>query len=451
MERRLAGLLAIFMLMFFSACGQGDTTADKTPTEGAQASQEDSDDAITLTYYHWNPATDHLIQDMVEKFEQKHPHITIETQSYEPSDYWSKLSAMAASGNLPDVFDMSSGYVEEWTANGLLYNLQDFVERDLNMDDYYENLFDTFRYPDEDGDIYSVPYAWVTTVLYYNKDMFDEAGLDYPHEAWTWDDFLAAAKELTKDTNGDGQIDQWGFWVYGRYAQIEGWIYQNDGDILNDDKTRFEPDDNAIEALQFLTDLTTVHEVSPKPQATEGEEQGDLFPLQRVAMWVDGSFNIENIRDVSEGAFEFGINQIPRGPSWKEDVAYGWPDNIAIAKTTEYTEEAWEFIKFMIGEERTVEDYSGGKVPVYRATAESEAWLERDQQPANKEVILELGERIGPTSFTKNWSEWRGYGAAEGSGMNGELDQVFDGVKSLDEAIESMTQYANDVLERAYE
>ncbi len=100
--------------------------------------------------------------------------------------------------------------------------------------------------------MYAFPYAWVTTVLYYNKDMFDKAQLAYPNDKWTWDDFLSAAKKLTLDTNGDGKTDQWGFWFFGRYAHIEPWLYQNDGDILNKDKTQFAVNENGKEALKFF-------------------------------------------------------------------------------------------------------------------------------------------------------------------------------------------------------
>jgi multiple sugar transport system substrate-binding protein len=390
-------------------------------------------------------------QELIKEFESTHPNIKVELQSYEPSNYWPKLSAMAAAGKAPDVFDMSSGFIDEWAAKDLVYNLQGFVDRDLFEDDYYTSVFDAVRYPDkQSGDMFAFPYAWVTTVLYYNKNMFDEAGLEYPNNEWTWDEFLNAAQKLTLDENNDGQTDQYGFWFYGRYAQVEPWIYQNNGRILNEEKTEFAIDENAEEALQFLTDLTTKHKVSPRPKDVQGTNQQDIFPMGQAAMWVDGSWNIENNRNVVD-QFEWGMTTIPRGDNWKEDVTYGWPDNISIFNKTEHPEEAWEFIKFMTGKERSVENYEGGKVPIFKETAMSDEWLEKDKTPENKELILKQGERMGRNSYTRNWSEWRGYGAAEGSGMNGEIDQVLDGEKTFDEAMESLTKYANDVLESAYQ
>ncbi|RDW15708.1 sugar ABC transporter substrate-binding protein [Oceanobacillus chungangensis] len=446
-------VLFVFVIGFLAACGNNsdEGRADSAANAGSKDDKEASaSEAINLTYFSWDPSMEETNSALIEKFEEAHPGVTIELQSYEPTDYWPKVSAMAASGNAPDVLDMSSGYVDEWASKDLLLNLQEYIDADLNEADYFTDVFNAVRYPDkENGDMYAFPYAWVSTVLFYNKDMFDEAGLEYPTNEWTWDEFLNASQELTIDTNDDGNTDQYGFWFYGRYAQIEPWIYQNNGDILNEDKTEFVVDANGKEALKFLTDLTTEHKVSPRPKDVEGTNQQDLFPTGKVAMWVDGSWNIANNRDIIGDAFDWDIATVPRGNNWSEDVTYGWPDNIAISKTTKHADMAWEFVKFMTGEERSVEEFAGGKVPIYKATAESEAWLENDQKPANKSIILEQGELIGRNSYTPGWSEWRGYGAAEGSGMNGEIDQVLDGVKTFDEALESLTPYANDVLERA--
>lgn len=403
----------------------------------------------TIRYFSWNPTVAEIEEPLIEQFEERHG-VEVEVQALPPDQYWPRMSALAAAGQLPDVFYMSSGFIDTWQADGLLANLQPYVD-ETDLEQYYTGVLSTARFPDKNtGDVYAWPINWVGTVLYYNMDAFDAAGVPYPDDDWTWQEFLDAAKALTIDENGDGRIDQHGFWLYGRYAQIEPWIFQNGGSLLNANRTRLEPDDNAREALKFLADLTNVHEVSPRPKEMEGVRQQDLFPLGLAAMWVDGTWNIENNRDVIGDDFRWGITNIPRGPSGSEDVAYTWPDMLAISPTSENSDLAWELTKFLTGEERPASLYLGGTVPFYRATAESEEWLERDQQPANKGVILELGSMPSRTSFTPSWGDWRGYAAAEGSGMNGELDQVFNGEQSIEEAIEGFVEYGNGVLSRVY-
>ena len=102
----------------------------------------------------------------------------------------------------------------------------------------------------------------------------------------------------------------------------------------------------------------------------------------------------------------------------------------------------------MTGSGRKAKDFLGGKVPAYRPIAESDAWLERDLQPSNKEVLLEIGSGTTTTSFTPKWSKWRGYAASKSGGMNGELDEVFNGRQSLRKAIDNFVEYGNKVLSK---
>ncbi len=358
-----------------------------------------------------------------------------------------ELRALATAGQLPDVFWMSSGFIDEFALDGLLYNLQPFVDRDIMpiADEYFTAAFDAGRHPDKTtGDMYAFPNHFVETVLFYNIDAFDAAELSYPAEGWTWDDFLAAAKDLTKDDNGDGLIDQYGYYFFGRYAHIESWVYQNGGSFLNADKTQFVADERAVETIAFLNSLIAEHGVAPKPAEMEGIR--NPFAQGIAAMWVDGSWSIGSLRSV-EG-LNFAIAPVPRGPSWERETAFGWSDMTAIGATTEHPEEAWALINCLTGPMRTVELVEDGKMPVYRATAFDEAWLELDQLPRNKAFLLEWAEHIGPNSFTPGWGEWRGY--VGGAGLQGQLDALFNGTIDLETALSASAQTANSVLARFY-
>lgn len=406
--------------------------------------------AQTLRYFSWETNIAEETAALIAEFEALYPGVKVEFEALPPNQYWPRMSALAAANDLPDVFYMSSGFISEWQSNGLLANLEPYLSG-INLEDYYSGVLSVARFPSpETGDLHAVPINWVGPVLYYNSSAFDEAGLSYPNNDWSWDDFLAAAKTLTIDKSGDGRIDQYGFWHYGRYAQIEPWIYMNNGRLLNEARTRIDPNPQAIEALRFLSDLTNVHEVAPKPQDMEGIRQQDVFPLGIAAMWIDGSWNIGNVRNITGDNFAWDIAMIPAGPSSEERIAYTWPDMLAISPNSATPELAWAFVEFMTGPSRGASSFLGGTVPFYRATAESEAWLELDQQPASKGLLLELGRLPSRTSFTPNWSDWRGYGAAEGGGMNGELDMVFNGRKGIDAAIAAFVEYGNQVLTRSY-
>ncbi len=401
---------------------------------------------VTLSYMMWDPSQLEIEQATIAAFEEANPGVTVEVQAMPPSDYWPKLSALAAAGDLPDVFAMSSGFVDGWAAAGNLADLGPLTEgTDLSV--YYEGAMAPGTVG---GAMVAFPQNWVAPVLYYNRDMFDAAGIAYPSADWTWDDFRDAAAALTLDNDNDGTVDQWGYWVYGRYAHVDTWVFRNGGRYLNEDGNRLALNDAAVNALGFLASLVLEDKVAPMPQEMEGIRQQDVFPLGMAAMWVDGSWNIANVRSVADPEMNWGIAQVPMGPDATEETAaaYAWADMMAIAANSEHQDMAWKFIQHMVGEGRSASDFLGGKVPAFRAIAESEAWLERDQKPDNKELILEIGAQNVYTGFSKNWSAWRGYAAEGTGGMNGELDEVFNGRKPLNEAIEAFTAYGNEVLAR---
>ncbi|MEA3311012.1 MAG: sugar ABC transporter substrate-binding protein [candidate division WOR-3 bacterium] len=407
-------------------------------------------ETVKLDYWMWDPSIRAKYEAALARFEEQNPGIDVQLTTMEPKDYWVKLRVMASTGQLPDVCNMSSGYVEEWALGKFLLNMDEYIEEDLNKENYFTKLFDIVRYPAGVGSVYALPFAWVTPVLSYNKDAFDKAGISYPNEEWDWFDFLNAAVRLTQDFDGDGKIDQWGYWFFGRYAHIESWIYQNGGRLLGPGKSSFAPTDEAVEALEFLTDLVLKYEVAPPKKLMEGVRQQDVFPKALAAMWTDGSWNIENTRKILGGNFRWGIAKVPRGPSWEKDTIFAWPDNIAISAKTDHPDAAWKLVKFLSGPGLDMSLYMAGKVPSYKPLAESEEFAEQGKQPEEKMLLLELGNFPMKTSFTQGWSEWRGYAGAEGLGVTGAIDRVINGEMEFDKALEKATDYANKVLDRYY-
>ena len=355
------------------------------------------------------------------------------------AELMTELRALATAGDMPDVFWMSSGFVDEFAADGLLLNLQPFVEG-LNADEYFTSAFAAGRSPNKvDSDMYAFPMLFVETVLYYNIDAFDAAGLDYPTAEWTWDDFLTAAQALTFDENGDGLMDQYGYYFFGRYAHIESWVYQNGGRLLSDDRTSFQADANAVEAMLFLDSLIDEHGVAPQPAEMDGVD--NPFAAGLAAMWVDGSWNVGRFDELN-----YNVSSIPSGPQSTGNTAYGWSDMVSVSADTAHPEESWAFVE-CLASERTAE-MAGGKLPIFRETATSDAWLKPEETAPNRAVLVEWAENVGPTTFTPGWGEWRGY--VGGAGLQGQLDEAFNGNQTIEEAIEATSQVAEEVLGRYY-
>ncbi len=459
LRKLLVALLALALIA--AACGSDDDeeTSDSTEVESPTATEASDDEAsddddedggdepadvVTIDFASFGTDDEDIERTLLGAFDESRDDIEIGSIEYlAPTDYWTRMEALAATGDLPCVMWMSSGFVDGWINDGLILDIQDYVDADIDPELYFTGTFDVARNKDTDR-MHAFPFRFVETVLYYNIDAFTEAGVEPPTDGWTWDDYLAAAEALTIDENGDGLAEQYGIYFYGRYAHIESWIYQNGGRLLSDDRGTLDPDDAAIEALQFLSDQVNVHGVAPPPQEFDGVGNAEVFTQGFAAMWIDGSWNIGNFREDAD--FEWGIAPVPQGPSATEPTAYGWPDLFAITSTCEHPDEAWDLINYMTGPDRTNDLISPGGIPIYRPLAEDPVFLEEDQLPANKDFLLEWATNTGPTSFTPGWGEWRGY--VDGAGLEGQLNSVFNGQTELEGALEAAAGVANDVLDR---
>lgn len=403
-----------------------------------------------LQWWSWDVELKAKNEAIIQKFEAQNPGVKVELTTLSTSEYWTKIRLLGNQKKLPDVFEMSSGYIEEWARDKLLLDLTPYVNSSLNKNDFYMSVFDAGKEIAGQGKYVAVPFALVTTVLFYNMDMFDKAGLPYPDSTWTWDTFRDAAKKLTLDKNKDGTIDQWGFWFYGRYAHIEPWVFANDGELLDRTTMAWKPDAKGLEAWKFLSDLVLKDKSAPSKKAMSAYRQQDVFPLGVSAMWVDGSWNIDNNRTVADKSMRWGIAEIPAGPSGTKKYVNGWPDYFAVSPFTKTPDIAWKFAKFIAGEGLSLDMYMAGKVPTYRKLAESAEFLQKGKMPGNMDLLLKQTAKTMKTSYTLGWSEWRGYGAAENLGFNGIVDAVIDGGMSYEDSLKAADKNVNKVLQRYY-
>jgi len=409
---------------------------------------------VTLQYWFWDANFEQQELEMIEKFEKTHPDIKVELTALSSDAYWTKLAAMAAAKQMPDVMAMHPNTVEDLADQGALLDLSDFVDNSFKKYgdySYFLSVLDSsFKIKDK---YYGVPFAWVGSVMYYNKDLFDKYGVEYPTDGWTWDEFLEKAQALTKDTDGDGKTDLWGYSVFSRYAVFDGWILQNDGDYINRETMRWEPDQNARETISFINDLVNEYHVAPRPKDydLDSKKIKILFSNEQTAMISEGCWNIKFMREDIPANFNWDIAYIPRGPQWKEDVMHAWADGLAIAKNSKHPEEAWEFIEFIVNE-RLAKDYYPGKVPFAKKEAYSADWKEFEtfgKLPEHKTLILDYGQNA-KHFYTKYWKFWRGYASAEGSGLSAHIDGMLNGDLTIEQFYQRADREINRMLKKAY-
>jgi len=382
-----------------------------------------------------------VVWKLKEEFEKEHPDIEVKLEFYSRG-YWSKLLTEIVGGVAPDVIYLSAPYVQEFVRKGLLVNLEPLIERDgLDMSDFYDVVTDTFRV---DGKLYGLPIQFGCIALYYNKTLFDKAGEEYPDWSWDWNRLLDAAKRLTRDTDGDGKIDQYGFLV-STSAELytANFIWQNGGRMISDDRRRTLIDSpEAGEAIQFLVDCVMKYRVSPRVDIGDvaGMDAVQLFETGRVAMAYDGSWKMEFYNE-HEG-LNYDVAPLPKGK--RRAVAVNGLANGINARTA-HLEEAWEWVKFYVSPkaQRILAEMKRG-IPIRLSVARSESFLDKRTPPKNKKVFLDqlpYGHDLYPTLA---WMEWNEI-------YRREMDYIFRGMKTVEEGLYDAAVQINEILKRAYE
>lgn len=245
-----------------------------------------ADDGAKLSMFVYaNEQEQAIVQNMIKKFEEANG-CTVEVQFSTKDDYNTTLTGMMTARDLPDVFYVGPETVSQYVDNGYVTSLTPLLEAaGLSTDDMMQDILDNYRYDGEStgtGDLYGLPYDSSVFAYAYNKELFDEAGLDYPDpdNPYTYDEFVEVCKQLTKDTDGDGEIDQWGMGAANAFMLYQ-YVWSNGASFLSDDYRTVTIDTpEFIEACQKFVDLTLVHQVTPTV-----EQDASLGVYQR---WLAG-------------------------------------------------------------------------------------------------------------------------------------------------------------------
>lgn len=269
-----------------------------------------------------------------------------------PWDSWDeKYTSAFAAGSPPDVSYMPDEFYPRFAVEDQLYELDEYENE---FGSFYQSIWDMGHY---NGHLYAVPFLQVNYLQYYNKDLFDEAGLSYlpgsedddMYDNWTWDTFVNYAKKLTQDTNGDGNPDQWGYgfsvsevnpntlYPFLWQAGVE-LLVDEDGDGSYDRSGMDTPEGR--KGLQFLVDLVQKHNVIP----AEGYHP-DMEPLidnEQLAMTMIEASTVARLKE-DRPEINYGVGFNPKGPESR--AAFGNVGFFTVSKDSENKEEAVEFIK----------------------------------------------------------------------------------------------------------
>lgn len=235
---------------------------------------------VTITYAHFSGsgAQEETLKKMIEVFEEKNPDIKVDLQITGFQDYFIKLATTVGGGNAPDVFEMNM-------ENYLSYMLRDACADLTGLVNTENYSAGTLEAVSSDGKLYAVPMSFSTCILIYNKALFDEAGIAYPNDEWTWADIQTAAEAIK--ALGD---DIWGVFQPITYNEFYKSVKGNGGSLLNEDYTAFtanSPENIAVlEAM--LKRVRGENHVQPTAEEMAGRGDWDMFTEGKLGMIITG-------------------------------------------------------------------------------------------------------------------------------------------------------------------
>ncbi len=323
----------------------------------------------TVTLQVWtgssSPAENEAKEAQFAAFEEANPNIDLEVLI--SPDYGTQIQAAFASGDYPDVFTVGQFDFPSLQDSGVLMPAGDNIE---NPDDIYPGLLAAFS--DAEGNAFCVPKDFSTLALFYNTDLFDAAGVDYPTADWTWEDMYAAAEAITNsDAVPEGVV---GFSAAADRNRWLGFLYGNGATIAGEDGMSTVNSPEAVAALEFYASFVA-NGVGALPSELNGAGwNGQAFGEGSAAMTIEGNWAIGYLEnDFPE--LNWGVAEIPLSPAGTRGTLT-FTECWAVGANTEHPEEAWALVNFLTGTEgaMTVATSGFGVMPARMSAAQ--AWLD---------------------------------------------------------------------------
>jgi multiple sugar transport system substrate-binding protein len=386
-RRGFLGIGAAAGIITLTACG-----SDSDKTSGT------ADSAADLVMAVWGGDNDKTTyQQRIDLLVKKFPELKVKLQLIPGDGYAQKVQTMIAGGKGPDIMQVAEN-VNVYSSKSQILPLDDLAKKAaMDLDQRFGSIAKIYSYQDK---VYAIPDRSGAMIVYYNKGLFDAKGIKAPTADWTWDDALAAFKEVTIPGK------QWGYAGGGWWAQWWSFVYQNGGKIIDDAGKPTVATDEVIEALQWTGDLVFKHGVVPTPKqyADMGADVGGdgAFANGKVAVNTTGFWGISGL---AKSKIEWDIAPLWRG---KEQAVTAFGSGLAISRTAKNPEAAFKAIDFLTSTEAQQRIIATGQdVPASIEVQKSDAFLKPTwmTKPVNMDVFAESSSFIYRAPFIPAWNE----------------------------------------------
>lgn len=324
-----------------ASASSGSSSESSASAASSASSAAASGKKITITYEYWGSADEiKTNNEIVDAFEKKYPDIEVKQVSATWNDYFTKLQTQFTSGTAPDVMFLT--YVSTYAGMGVLQDLTPLFQKyNFDINKYPKGLVDSFTV---DGKVYGVPRDNDTKVLYYNKKLFQRAGVAAPAKGWTTDQFVADAQKLTATAAGGkkqyGLLFDPGIWSLFTILN-QGKFFDND-----ENPTKVALDDpNTVSALQFEGDLINKYKVTPSYSSlNDGNIRSQLFTSGQAAMLIDNAAQLPTFAKASGLSWDVAYLPVFKG---KPIANVGGGAGYTIYSKTKQLDASWKLWEFL--------------------------------------------------------------------------------------------------------
>lgn len=355
--RLIAGVAAVATLAGTAACGSSNSS---------------SSDNGEITFSYWDTFP------VLEEFKKDNPDFKFKELKVPGDSYNNKIQQMVTGGNAPDVMLLQEADYVRYAKAGVIEKL-DPNEFGVDESDFQPAVADIAK---QTGGTYGFPQGMATELMYYNKDMFDAAGLDYPTDDWTWDDYADAAAKLTKSDGSQWGSDAPSF--NGIWYSLAG---QGGDKVVDNGKLSLGKGLKA--ALEYQNKLT--NELKAQPAPSSGSKVSDLFAAGQAAMTLGGSWLISTT--YKDADFNWDIATMPAAPDG-QDYNSLHTSFFAINSKSKHKDQAKKFIKWMMGEDGQVAlEKANANISAIKSIGEKGDWkVQGKNGPSNWEAFEKAAE-----------------------------------------------------------
>ena len=382
MKKHLSAILAsaLALVLLMSACGPAasnptGTPGNPDPKPSQQQETPPADQPVTITYSNYNASggNEETLQKMYEAFHEEYPNITVEIETIAYNDYFTQLQTRVSGGTAPDCYELN---IENFAAYANKGALAEITGVDFSgLDETSLNAFNV------DGKQYGLPGKFSNVVLFYNKDLFDQAKIDYPTADWTQDDLQKAAEAIR--ALGD---DIYGYYQPLTYNEFYKVVAQFGGSLLNADKTEFTinaPEN--VAAAQMMADRILVSNVQPNEVQMGGIGDWDLFMSGRLGMMPTGIWAFNTFAEGCKFDWDIAVE-----PGMKQKATHFFSDACVINNASDKKEAAATWITWLTSSDKAaaIRIEAGWDLPAIKDQSTLSAYLDITP-PANRQAVFD--------------------------------------------------------------